>query len=81
MTRKPDLAKEFHDAEAALLEAQANFAKAKSDYFLSRRERIRAGQAVEPLSCLDANLWQEQLGREQILRANHAEDVRAGLVA
>ena len=80
MARK-SLEQQFHEAETAAVEAVRTLENVRASYFEDRRRRLRAGEDVEALACLDSGVWSEQLARESIVRKNTAEDRRAGLAA
>jgi hypothetical protein len=81
MKAKQPLSEQFAQAQADLDEAQRAFERVRGEYFFDRRRRAQAGEELEPLNCTDSSVWQDQLAREQIARANGEQDRLAGLVA
>jgi hypothetical protein len=71
---KPTLAQRFHEAQLALAEAQRTYDATRHAYFTERVQRVRAGEAVEPLAVIDGLGYEDQLRREGIARSNGEAD-------
>ena len=77
MRKKISLADQFAAIQSERDRIELEYLKTKSAYFADRRIRAKRGEPLEDLILTDNAEWSQQLGREQIARANGESDREA----